>query len=228
MRSTADCPIVELRQYALRPGMRETLIELFEREFIESQEALGVTLFGQFRAAEDPNRFVWLRGFPDMEVRRRALAAFYGGPVWRAHRDAANATMLDSDNVLLLRPARPGSGFALSDVERPAPGTMPSVSRPLRVSVYSSDRALPAAEVEQVEELFAPERAAGSLLASFVTLEEPNNFPALPVRENEHVYVAFETLAGGASGKFAAALAHRVAAPPEVWTLAPTPRSRIR
>ncbi|MDX8463676.1 NIPSNAP family protein, partial [Mesorhizobium sp. VK2D] len=31
-------PIVELRQYTLRPGQRETLIALFDREFIESQE----------------------------------------------------------------------------------------------------------------------------------------------------------------------------------------------
>ena len=29
-------------------------------------------------------------------------SAFYGGPVWQAHRNEANATMVDSDNVLLL------------------------------------------------------------------------------------------------------------------------------
>src|SRR5450432_2088836 len=84
------------------PGLRDVLIELFEREFIESQEALGMTLVGQFRDLDNPDRFVWLRGFADMTIRAQALEAFYSGPIWRAHRAAANETMIDSDNVLLL------------------------------------------------------------------------------------------------------------------------------
>ena len=102
--------------------MRDVLIELFEREFVESQEALGMTLVGQFSDLDDPNRFVWLRGFADMTTRAQALHDFYGGPVWRAHREAANETMIDSDNVLLLRPARPASGFSLDNAERQTPG----------------------------------------------------------------------------------------------------------
>ncbi|MFD8598318.1 NIPSNAP family protein [Kitasatospora sp. NPDC059646] len=95
--------VVELRQYTLHPGARDTLIDLFEREFVTGQQDAGITLGGRFRDLDDPDRFVWLRAFPDMTHRRRALEAFYGGPVWRAHRDAANATMIDSDDVLLLR-----------------------------------------------------------------------------------------------------------------------------
>src|SRR5215468_1240257 len=93
-------PIMELRQYTLRPGQRDTLIALFDREFVESQEALGMRIIGQFRDLDDPNRFVWLRGFADMESRAEALRAFYGGPVWKANSEAANATMIDVDNVL--------------------------------------------------------------------------------------------------------------------------------
>src|SRR6267142_529420 len=111
---TTCCPIVEVRQYTLHAGQLDKLIDLFEREFIASQEALGISVIGQFRDRDDPNRFVWLRGFPRMAARGEALAAFYGGTVWQAHREAANATMLDSDNVLLLRPAADGSGFALA------------------------------------------------------------------------------------------------------------------
>jgi hypothetical protein len=65
--------------------MRDTLIELFDREFVESQEALGMKIIGQFRDADNSNRFVWLRGFRDMPSRSEALKAFYGGPVWKAH-----------------------------------------------------------------------------------------------------------------------------------------------
>lgn len=36
------CPVVELRQYTLHPGKRDVLIDLFDREFIEPQEALGI------------------------------------------------------------------------------------------------------------------------------------------------------------------------------------------
>src|SRR5207253_8210966 len=101
---TSWSPIVELRQYTLHPGKRDVLIDLFDREFIESQEALEMSVIGQFRDLDDPDRFVWLRGFRDMSSLAQCLQAFYGGPVWKQHRDAANATMIDSDNVLLLRP----------------------------------------------------------------------------------------------------------------------------
>src|SRR5438270_8412423 len=86
------CPIVELRQYTLRPGMRDVLIELFDREFIETQEALEMCIIGQLRDLDNPDRFIWLRGFPDMASRARALQTFYGGPVGKADREAANAT----------------------------------------------------------------------------------------------------------------------------------------
>src|SRR5215471_15800123 len=112
-------PIVELRQYTLHPGQRDVLIELFERAFIEAQEAVGITVIGQFRDLEDPNRFVWLRGFPDMGKRLAALRAFYGGPAWQKYREVANATLVDSDNVLLLHPVRPTSGFFLDPSNRP-------------------------------------------------------------------------------------------------------------
>ena len=62
------CPIVELRQYTLHPGQRDVLIDLFDREFVESQEALGMKIVGQFRDLDNPNRFVWLRGLRAPEI----------------------------------------------------------------------------------------------------------------------------------------------------------------
>jgi hypothetical protein len=117
------CPAVELRQYTLHPGKHDVLIELFDREFIEPQEALGIKVIGQFRDLDHPDRFVWLRGFHDMTSRAKALSDFYGGPVWKAHQEAANATMIDSDNVLLLRPALRTSGFSLENMRRPPRGS---------------------------------------------------------------------------------------------------------
>ena len=115
------CPVVELRQYTLRHGQRDVLIELFDREFVETQEAVGMEVIGQFRDLDRPERFVWMRGFPDMQRRREALEAFYGGPIWKAHAAAANATMVDVDDVLLLRPVAPSTGFE-AQPRRPGQG----------------------------------------------------------------------------------------------------------
>ncbi|MEQ4300588.1 NIPSNAP family protein [Plantactinospora sp. B6F1] len=80
-------PVVELRQYTLHRGGRDVLVDLFDREFVESQEAAGMAVVGQFHDLADPDRFVWLRGFPDMPRRAAALHEFYGGPVDPAFTD---------------------------------------------------------------------------------------------------------------------------------------------
>ncbi|MBK8544347.1 MAG: NIPSNAP family protein [Caulobacteraceae bacterium] len=96
--------IFEFRDYTLHAGQREALIDLFEREFIEPQEALGAHVRAIFRDLERPDRFVWLRSFADAQSRFTALDGFYTGPIWQKHRAAANATIADSDNVMQLRP----------------------------------------------------------------------------------------------------------------------------
>ena len=125
----AAAPMIELRQYTLKPGQRDVLIDLFEREFVETQEAVGMHLVGQFRDLDRPDRFVWIRGFPDMASRAQSLQAFYGGPVWQAHRDAANATMIDSDNVLLLRPVSDGFRIRGASQRRVRRSAQPSARR---------------------------------------------------------------------------------------------------
>jgi hypothetical protein len=52
-REQTCCPVLELRQYTLHPGKRDVLIELFDREFVESQEVLGMDLVGQFRDLDE-------------------------------------------------------------------------------------------------------------------------------------------------------------------------------
>jgi len=190
------CPVVELRQYTLHPGQRDVLIDLFDREFVETQEAEGMRVIGQFRDLDNPDRFVWLRGFANMPGRARSLGAFYGGPVWKAHRNAANATMIDSDNVLLLRPARPKSGFSLEKLRRPVPGSTEVPKTLVIATIYYFDAPPDAALIDSFErEVLPVHRSAGAAtIGWFVTEESPNTFPALPVREGEHVMVIFSQL----------------------------------
>ncbi|HEY7595440.1 MAG TPA: NIPSNAP family protein [Actinophytocola sp.] len=181
--------VLELRQYTLRPGKRDVLIELFERELVESQEATGMRLYGQFRDLDDDDRFVWLRGFPDMDTRGEALRAFYGGPVWRAHREAANATMIDSDDVLLLRPAAGDTGFDLAG-PRPDAGSAAGASSLVTITLYH----LPPGAGDEFADLFVRDvrpllaDLGAPPLACLRTDPRENNFPALPVRTGENVF----------------------------------------
>jgi quinol monooxygenase YgiN len=193
MNTRTYSPIVELRQYTLHPGRRDELIKLFDREFVETQEAVGIQVIGQFYDLDNPDRFVWLRGFNDISAREQSLHAFYGGPVWKAHRDAANATMIDSDNVLLLRPARPTSGFTLNYSERPASDNNTAPNGFVSATIHYFDAAVDSDFINYFENNIKPILidAGALILAYFVTEDSANNFPALPVRENEKVFVWF-------------------------------------
>jgi NIPSNAP len=230
--------VVELRQYTLHPGRRDELITLFEREFIETQEALGLHVIGQFRDLDKPDRFVWLRGFDDMASRAPALAAFYGGPVWQAHRDAANATMIDSDDVLLLRPAWAGAGLVRR--QRQPVGAASSPAGLVDATVLHLYEAASPELLNFCRGVMSPTLLRGGAQAQgwYVSESAPNNFPRLPVREGQRVLVGFAVFAGTAahesfasSGVWARevepALTGWLSRPAECLRLAPTARSAI-
>jgi hypothetical protein len=186
-------PIVELRQYTLHAGKRDVLIELFDREFVETQEAEGMAILGQFRDMDRPDRFVWLRGFTDMASRAQALTSFYHGPTWRTHSAQANATMVDSDNVLLLRPVTSGHGFPPAAAGRPPAGyNAPPPSR-LLVTICYRDQPFEEAFTGYFDSHVHPilAHAGATPLACFQTEHAENTFPALPVRTGENVFVWF-------------------------------------
>jgi len=187
--------VVELRRYRLHPGKRETLIDLFDREFVETQEAVGMRVIGQFRDLDAPNDFVWLRGFADMKSRATALQTFYTGPVWAAHKDAANGTMINSDNVLLLRPVAAQTGFAAPTEERPQPGTTDGQLGLIVATICYLAPKTDDAFAQLFEASLRPllQQASATVLAAFVTEREPNTFPRLPVREGETVFVWFSS-----------------------------------
>ncbi len=238
------CPIVELRQYTLHPEKRDVLIDLFDREFVESQEALGIKVIGQFRDENDPNRFVWLRGFRDMPSREQQLKDFYGGPVWKAHREVANTTMIDSDNVLLLHPASPGSGFSLGHRERAGVGAHETRKDLIVATIYYFGSPADAQFVELFEKTLRPVLTdlGSSVPASFVTEHSENTFPSLPVREGENVFVWFARFPDSAAyerhiaeldqsarwhDEISKELARRLKPAPEILKLSPTSRSLL-
>ena len=237
------CPIVELRQYTLHPEKRDVLIELFDREFLESQDALGMKVIGQFRDLGDPSRFVWLRGFQDMASRKEGLTAFYDGPVWKEHRAAANATMIDADNVLLLHPARSGSGFLLRG-DRPRLGAKEGGGGLVIATIYYLDANAGGGFADFFDRTLRPALSASgaSVEATFATEHSPNNYPKLHVREGENVFVSFSVFPDQVAydrhltaiardsrwTEITKELARRIKGQPEVLKLSPTSRSHLR
>ena len=239
------CPVLELRQYTLYPGKRDVLIELFDREFVETQEAVGAHVLGQFRDLDNPNRFVWLRGFNDMNSRVQALESFYGGPVWKAHRDEANATMEDSSNVLLLQMAAPNSGFDLAGREREPAGSDKPITSLVVATIYYLKDPVSDEFIRFFERSIAPimSETGARPIAFFKTETAENNFPRLPIRTGGNVLVWFASY--GSAGKYGQQmqrleqsknwardiepqLSRYLKSPPEHLRLQPTTRSLLR
>lgn len=96
--------VLELRNYLLKPGKRDSFINYFEENFIESQNSLGGYVIGQYRVKCADDNFVWMRGFDSMESRSKYLPAFYKSEYWQERRTRANDLINNNDNVYLLKP----------------------------------------------------------------------------------------------------------------------------
>ena len=238
-----DSAVVELRQYTHHPGTRDTLIALFESSFVPRMETLGMRVLAHFRDADDPNRFVWMRGYPRMAERKAMCEAFYGDPVWLSRRDAANATLVDTDDVLLMKPSNATSSFLLAP-ERGAvaplgDGGMALLTTWLFTAPVDEDF------VRFFETRAVPilERLGGPSIGRFRTDGAKNDFPRHPIREGENAFVWLSTFASAAeldgfvarleadpawTTTVMAAVTPRLASSPRRTRLVPTARSRVR
>lgn len=228
--------VFELRRYTLKPGARETLIAVFDTHLVETQEAAGMSVICQFRDPAAPDQFVWFRGFADQAARTRALPAFYGGPVWAEHGPAANETMLEWHDVLMLKPAAAlGSGFATSGRERLPPGTADlEDGHPYLVAIHhlapdtADDKASLAADVIAD----ALRATGGNMVASLISDRSENGFARLPVREGECVVVTLIRPAVPQAIPALEAALREIAVgtgrAPDIARLIPTARSLLR
>jgi len=238
----APSSVIELRQYKIFAGKRDQMIQVFDGKLIEGQEDVGMRVLGQFRDLDDANRFTWMREFPDMAARERALTAFYTGPVWKAHRSEANPLLEDNDNVLLLRPAAAELALVAPPTStRSEPGSQPDAAGLLVVTIYYLWKDPAEGFTGFFQSRLAPELAGAGLpvLGAYVAEPTPNNFPALPVRQHEKIFVwctrvsdasAYEQAQASlrAKGSLNAELADYQERPAQVLRLAPTSRSLLR
>jgi len=234
-----DYQAIEFRRYVTAPGRRADFIRYFDTYFPEAFEQLGAMVFGQFAERGHPDRFTWLRGFKDINARPVVNAAFYYGPLWREHRIKVNAILPDSDNVMLMRPLHPQRGIivlpAVDPVleERGAQGVVVA-------QIFALKKGSEAAFAERAERAFAAYDDEGVRTAGIlVSLDVPNNFPQLPIREDgpwlvwlgvaKDDTVLQRTLAPKLdAAERALADGGSVRGPVERVVMDPTPRSRLR
>ena len=204
-----------------------------------------MAIVGQFRDLDDQDRFVWIRGFGSMPSRARALAGFYGGAAWKANSAAANATMIDSDDVLLLRPVTASSGFPAPQAARLPAGRAVARTSRILVTIYYRDQPFDQAFTDFFDRLARPALAAAGAapLACLQTEPAENTFPALPVRTGENVFAWLARFPSPARlddhlrqiersaqwrDRVLPALSALITGTPQRLRLAPTARSQLR
>ena len=229
---------LEIRNYLLKPHMLEHFIDYFEEHFIASQAAVNMKVLGQFRLVGEPQHFVWLRGFDDMQARLQGLEGFYYGEFWQKHRNTTNSMILDNDDVHLLRP--------IGDVDLTAGLSAESVAAELAAGTISAETGVVAIDFYQAR---AGERDA--LVSAFQTQVLPiyqqegiqfrgafvaemseNDFPRLPVIQNENELIVITAYASEEAyheqrAKVSARV-HEAVGAAETLLLQPTLRSAIR
>jgi hypothetical protein len=200
-------------------------------------------LVGQFRDLDDPDRFVWIRGFPDLPTREEALDGFYHGPVWKERGAEANVTMKDSDNALLLKPIELGEDYPELGAARPPIGATEIPSSVVAGAVYhrgSPDDGFGEYFADRIAPVLTSTGA--TIAATFETLVAENNFPALPLRA-EVVLAWFAVFPSDAAyaehrrrldtsrtwqNQILPEISCRSIAPPQQLHLKPTARSQFR
>ena len=105
--------IVEVRSYRITPGKRDQFIKFFEERSIPALKSHGMKVVGPMVDVENPNKFVFLRGFPTMADLHRMKEEFYGGKLWKEELEQIAMPMIESYDVILCETT---SGFVMDDL----------------------------------------------------------------------------------------------------------------
>ncbi|HEV7893854.1 MAG TPA: NIPSNAP family protein [Pyrinomonadaceae bacterium] len=178
--------VLELRNYVTRPGQREKFISYFETNFIDSQNAIGGYILGQFRVKDADDNFFWIRGFNDMSSRSRYLPEFYRGSFWKEHRSYANDMLLNNDNVYLLKPLSLSEDLPGAAVNSNEFGKKKGL---LVIDYYVANTRLKEL-IEFFKSKYLPLLKSNDVsTTSWVSELTENDFPGLPVFQDKNLLV---------------------------------------
>jgi hypothetical protein len=234
-----DYQVVEFRRYTIKPGQRDNFALYFDTLFPEAFQQLGALAIGQFLERDHSNGFTWIRGFKTIEDRAIINSAFYYGAVWKEHKATLNGILDDSDNVLLLRPLDEAGIAVLPAVDAVSERSSADRGRVIAQIFRITQGRVPEL-ANRAAQVFAGYRALGvSEACVLVTLDVPNNFPALPVRTDGPYLVwiglipsdvILESRVEASMGQAARELITTglLNGTPETVVMTPTQRSRMR
>ncbi len=181
--------VIELRHYILKQGMRDSFINYFEENLIQSQLALKGYPIGQYRIKGYEDNFFWIRGFENMRERSSFLPTFYLGPAWKQHKKIPNSLLANNDNVHLLSPVILQSD-SLVGVE-----SISSSSLIPKAGIIVIDFYIANTKLGLLKKLFATsflpllKSIAISDYTLWVSESEPNDFLQLPVFQDKNLLV---------------------------------------
>ena len=187
--STIPIGIIELRNYVMKNGLRDSFIHYFEENLIEPQNAIKGYVIGQYRVKGLEDNFCWIRGFKGMKERSSFLPAFYYGPEWKKHKRVANPMLANNDNVYLLRPL-----LLHNDSLEPAK----SINRFLLIpnkGIAVINFYIANTKLDQLLKLFAKEylpllkECGVNDCTLWTSVMEENDFPRLPVFQDKNLLV---------------------------------------
>jgi hypothetical protein len=184
MNTNQNLKVLELRNYLLKPKTRERFVDYFENHFVDSQNISGGYVLGQFRIKDEDDKFFWMRGFEDMESRLAFLRGFYEkGEVWKTYGAGANEMMLDSDNVYLLKPLN-NQNFNGSELT-----TEKGI---FVIDYYVAGENQPDKLIDFFQTQYLPFLKSLEIQNTTLWVSEmsENNFPRLPVIQDENLLVA--------------------------------------
>jgi hypothetical protein len=94
--------IIEMRTYKTKPGCRAQFVEILKSKSLPAHAEIGMKILGPFLSVEDPDTFVFMRGFPDMASRDPMKAKFYGGELWKNELENLIMPMLEKYEVTVV------------------------------------------------------------------------------------------------------------------------------
>jgi len=94
--------IIEMRTYKTKPGKRTEFLEIFRSKSIPAHAEIGMKILGPFLAAEDPDTFFFMRGFPDLPSREPMKAKFYEAELWKRELENVLLPMLEKYEAVVV------------------------------------------------------------------------------------------------------------------------------
>ena len=90
-----------------------SLSSFFETRAVPALRERGMKIIGPMLDVENPNKFVFLRGFPSLEERDRMKEDFYESELWKNELEGIAMPMIDSYDVILCETS---AGFVLDEM----------------------------------------------------------------------------------------------------------------